>query len=132
MYLADSTDTTKRQKRRQLQLHHMQMQAHTQAQRALAAATTSATTAEASATTCAPLFVSSARGLDNERSEKWMMYAIEIRLHDLKFSRYTAFRPTASDMAVEADSDEYWTRMQVRSLAPRYPGKWESVPLAQA
>ena len=58
-----------------------------------------------------------------------MMCAIEIRLHDLKFSRYTAFRPTASDMAVEADSDEYWTRMQVRSLAPRYPGKWEYLSL---
>ena len=32
-------------------------------------------------------------------------------------------------MAVEADSDEYWTRMQVRSLAPRYPGKWEYLSL---
>jgi len=58
-----------------------------------------------------------------------MMYAIEVRLRDLKFSRYTTFRPTADDMAVEKDSDEYWEQMQVRSLAPRYPGKWEYLSL---
>ena len=47
----------------------------------------------------------------------------------LKFSHYDIFRPTADDMAVEKDSDVYWGRMQVRSLAPRYPGKWEYLPL---
>ena len=39
------------------------------------------------------------------------------------------FRPTADGMAAEKDSEAYWRRMQVRSLAPRYPGKWEYLSL---
>lgn len=70
-----------------------------------------------------------ALGIDNKRTAKWMMYAIEVRLRDLKFSRYDTFRPTADDMTVEKDSDEHWVRMQVRSLAPMYPGKWEYLSL---